>query len=408
LIQSDFVASASRETLVDCKWNHELCEGVAQLFVAAVSETFATSTHPLRYSWLDYLPQKKMDHPWKSLLSSIKTGLGSKSILQTRERRLFKPPNQLRHLFPHMLHCGIPIIPDLFEEIYLAPEYAARHKDRLTDLGVPNINWNLVVDRLQADLAQTSSKVRSTPADDPWHEAFAGLFLSAFASKSLETVQRRIKRLAIIPLAKPNQWTGAPGINSGGSDKIYFPFTDDTPIPHSLPLRLLDETASKKSTRKKFYRALGVKKCPKATVFAEIKQAHCKEEPPLDPTDQLRYLFHQCCDPSDVKTWIWIPLTNGTMVKSVRYKLYFPSDGKYDTYELLKKRAKFRFLSSSLVDAEPADVRVESESWEAWLARITGARYHPPLTATGLTSESGYTLSPSLRSVLRYEPRKFL
>ncbi|KAH8704618.1 hypothetical protein GQ44DRAFT_777898 [Phaeosphaeriaceae sp. PMI808] len=122
LIQSDFVALASREDVIDCSWNDALSDGVAQAFVSAVSNIFLRKDHSLFYSWLDYLPGETMKYPWKSLRSSIVKSLSTKPVLQTRTLRQLRPPIELRIVVTGVLWRNEPILPDILsDEIYLAP-----------------------------------------------------------------------------------------------------------------------------------------------------------------------------------------------------------------------------------------------------------------------------------------------
>jgi hypothetical protein len=402
LIESDSVTSANRESVIDCPWNEAIYNGVARAFVSAVSGTFAKSDHLLRYSWLDYLPTHPMEHPWTSLPSLIQDSLTTKPVLQTWQGRLFKAPTQVRRLRDCTFHQKEPILRDLTEEIYLAPEYTSRHTDSLDALGVNFVDWEDLVDRLQQD-SGPESKLKTLHGKDPWHEAFANLFLLTFAdsSEDLQVVKRRIKKLPIIPLMSPNQWTGAPGISKGGSLRIYFAFTGRTPIPKSLPLTLLDANASAISSRKEFCRALEVEDCPKATVFAKIKETHHGGLAP-DASDLLshfRYLFCQQCKSDDIKTWICVP-SNAGHTKACSGQLYFPSEAEYDTCQLLQEHTgAAEFLSESLVGSVSSEVRVGDEDWKSWLARIRGARY-------GITLLCSVTLAPHRRGRYRrsYKP----
>jgi hypothetical protein len=405
-IHSDFVTSANRESVIDCSWNHALCDAIAQTFVSAVCETFAKSDHPLRYSWLDFLPEKTPEHPWRSIYPLIIGALASKAVVQTWERRQFKAPNQIRQLVQSAIHSGQPILPDMADEIYLAPDYSDRHKMRLKELGTQIIGWDDLIDRLQADLLNLQSRTKTTEALDAWHEAFAGLFSRAFSPNSSLAIQQRIKKLGLIPLTSPNQWTGAPGATRGGSNKVYFAYTESTPIPETTSLRLLDRTASLNLKRKAFYKILGVEECPKETVFAKIKERHQSLVEPGGVVNELRYLYNQHYGPNDLRAWVRVPLTNGDTVKAADCDLFFPSDGAFDLYRLVPD-ARHAFLSEEIFNAEPSTVRVDNESWKEWLARMTAARYFPSLIG-GPQSSGTRLLSPALKSVLEHEPTKFM
>ncbi|KAF1842835.1 uncharacterized protein K460DRAFT_367777 [Cucurbitaria berberidis CBS 394.84] len=411
LIQSDFITAANRESVIDCPWNDTICTGVAEMFCWAVSQSFTKADHSLRYSWLEYLPTRPMEHPWKSLLSSIKDGLKTKSILQSWEKRQLKPPSELRQLPTIMLHEGRPILKDLANECYLAPEYSASHSSILSELGARIMSWTEMVDRLQMDLVSLSSAVR-TSVDESWQEAFARLILVGLR-RSDATCQQRIKRLAIIPLAGGSQWTGAPG-TTGGLTDIYFPTTGSIRIPDSISLSMVALHAASNGKRKELYTAMGVKECPVETVLSKIKQAQLSNSAPFDPTNQqLRYLFHFHPQLGEVQSWrVWVALAGGTKKKAFSQSLYHPSYNEYDMYQLLPEQIRYNlgtvagFLSSSIVDLEPSTVRVRDRTWKDWLTSITNARHYPPLRDGGFGSRS--LLSQGLQAVLQHNPEKFL
>jgi hypothetical protein len=386
---------------------------VAELFAEAVSGTFAAHDHPLKFSWLDYLPTKPMEHPWKTLCPSIVNSLKNKPTLLSRERKQFREPGQFRHLPSITLYRDEPILPDLAEEIYLSEEYATRHEACLTSLGVETICWDEIIARLQADLAHIRSRIKTTPATDPWHEALADLLLSAFSKDGSTRAQKRIKQLAVIPLSKPNQWTGAPGSSPGGSQEVYFAYVGGIPIPGSIPLRLLDRVASTNAKRRAFYEALGVEECQKATVFAKIQWLHQPNlvGPFSVDEDHFLFLFHHNFAVHEIRSWIQVPLDTGGKRLARFGDLYFPSNGEFDMYKLLPTQCSCaNYISRSLFDAEPSSI-TKNQSWKTWLARVTGARFFPPLTPLGAEvtfGKSSRVLSPAFKNVLELNPQKFL
>jgi hypothetical protein len=370
-----------------------------------VSETFAKPDHHLRYSWLDYLPTKSTEHPWRSLYPNIVNALQTTAVVETLERKQLKVPTQVRDLLPCTLHLGQPIFRDLADEMYISRDYTPRQRIRLQELGLQYMNWSEIVDRLQADLVHLVSRTKTKKPTYTWHVSFAKLFLRAFtSSKEFLTIQQRIRQLALIPLSTPYQWTGAPGATCGGSNKVYFACTGSTAIPETLSLRLLDRNASSNVTRRKFYRALGVEECSKETVFDAIKSAH-RAQLLRDPVDHLQFLYHQGYELEDSQSWVQISLTTGKIVQASSVDLYLPSDAEFDMFRLVPPDARFQFLSKATFNAEQPNVRVNDEDWKTWLARITGARYHPPLSSTSM---GHHTLASALKAVLKYNPAEFL
>jgi hypothetical protein len=368
----------------------------------------------LEFSWLDYLPVEVKDEQWKTLYNSILEELQVRPVLQSWEQRRFKLPSQLRRVPKLMLYDGKPVLRDLPEELYLAPEYAYRHHSVLSALGTGPAKLDHMVQRLKADLSNPEdSRVRTTEPQDPWHTAFTEMFFSAWKepTANLLRVRKSLSTLPIIPLNNRNQWAGAPGASSGSLPNIYFSHTGTVPIPNSLGLRLLDEEASTNSKRRAFYEALDVEECSQELVMTKIEEAHRSKEAATYAVSHLQYLFHMCEDPSSIKDWMWVPLEGGGAVKDASI-LYFPSEADYDMYNLLipTRRESLRhlavYLSKTLVDPELNLVNGDGHTWQAWLEEATGARYYPPLIqANGSTDPS---LSSELKAVCKHSPLNFL
>ncbi|KAJ4318583.1 hypothetical protein N0V94_004361 [Neodidymelliopsis sp. IMI 364377] len=416
VIQSDFITAANRENLADCSWNDAIYEGVAKLFVSAVTGTFAQPDHPLRYSWLDYLPMQSMDFPWKQLTltiqESITKSLRSKPVIQSRERRQFKEPYHFRHLVGATTHNDEPLLPDVADEIYMAEGYEARHRRCLSSLGVVEMTWKDIIHLLKADIVRLSSRLKRKPSTDPWHETFSDLLIKPFADPTLSQLQRRLKPLALLPLSDSRSWTGAPGVSVGGPRKVYFACVGKTPIPNSLPLSVLDTAASTNPKRRAFAEAMGVEECSKATVFSEIRKQHCETLVPMIEDDHFVFLYHQQCNVDDIKEWVKVPLIVGGTARAKDTNLYFTSDGEFDMFMLLPwQNETAKFLTSSLLNAQSPSTLVNNEDWRTWLARTTGARFFPPLLDTETSDGFGRSsrdLSPEVRDVAKHNPQKFL
>jgi hypothetical protein len=401
---------------VDCAWNDAIRDGIALTFAIAV-ERFARADDPLRFSWLDYLPTElKQDH-WKTLYPAIQAQLRQRPILQTWETGEFRLPGELRQLSHHMLHDGEPILGDLEDEEYLAPDYAYRHHSALAALGSLRADMSHMVKRLEADLCHRhSSRVKTTQPSDPWHEAFAELFLTPFTKTAKDvvtmTARMRLRTLPFIPLKGRKQWTGAPGVSPGGLANLYFSNSNDVPIPDSLGFKLLDEVASSNTKRKAFYKALGVEECPQALVLASIQKKHGYAYETPDVISHFQYLFRIGEEPSSIQEWIRVPTDDGDWLKPNPTRLYFPSEGKHDLYRLFKQtKAKLEdfadFMDISLFELGADETNRNGLTWQAWLQKATGARYYPPLLEEENVDDTP-CLSPALKAVCKHKPKMFM
>jgi hypothetical protein len=310
-----------------------------------------------------------------------------------------------------MLYEGKPILDDLPDDVYLAPEYKP-YKTMVKSLGVRYADLTSMITRLEADIMKPNSTLKTTDPCDSWHTAFASMFLEAWAPKSPDVpVQVRLKQLAIIPLQNRQQWAGVAIKNSSNELKIYFSNIDGVKIPDSIGLRLLDTHASSNPTRKDFYAALGVKTCSHELVLDKIMKLHSQNSHPDGVSSHLRYLFYANEDPNMIRRWIRVPTTVGTHVTASR-NLYLPSTGKDDLHQLVSdEHSRFqdtvKFLDKSLMELETGCSNVDGFEWQEWLQKATGARYYPPLLDDN-TNKSSFKLSPALVLVHKSNPKKFL
>lgn len=421
LIQSDFITSANQEDIIDCPWNDTIVETVATVFSAAIS-VFARTDSPMQFAWLDYLPNTPMSGSWELLYRSIQDHLKLLPVIRTREKRQLKTPDQVRWLPYSFLHEGEPLFADLREEdLYIAPDYAPRHKETLTNLGVRIIGWDDVLERLREDSSCIQSRLKTKKPTDPWHEALASLLLRPWEQPPAPIIQQRIKKLGIIPLVHRNQWRCDPSTGIGGRSKnIYFSYTDSIPIPDSLAgsIDILDRTASKSPRRRNLYKLLGVTECPKELVIASIKKVHTGEiqRPPATFASpelaELRYLFYFYEDIDELKLWAKIPTETGHL-EDTSLLWYLPSDYEYSLYKLLPEEVRrcspsrdyYRFMGESLVNLVSPTVQVRGLSWRAWLEKLSGANTRPPLT---IWVDHEAFLSPAMELILEHNPTKFL
>jgi hypothetical protein len=383
---------------------------VARAFANAIAQ-FASKDHPLRYLWLEFVPNRPMEHLWKPLYAKIRELLKDMPILQTWKGRIFKRPSELKFLVPQTLHHGAPIFDDLPNEKYLALEYGQRNV--LKELGVDNINWPDTLERLQADLISSHSKMRSLAPNDEWHASCAALLLQAFENAQLQVEQQEIKQMAIIPLLG-GQWASSyKWLGFGGPSPIYFPSTDGVPIPEDLSCRLVEAGAASVLKRANLFRKLGVENCSKDRIIISINIRHHLQTESTShssvPASHFKYLFHFDTSPDLLRNWLLVPTEAGCLRKASK-QLYFRSDEEYDTQRLLgsgcetKKNGTAAFVRRELVESESPHARCQNLSWLEWLKRATGARYFPPLVEDPSASQ----LSPVMLAVLEQSCEKFV
>ncbi|OCL08177.1 hypothetical protein AOQ84DRAFT_407370 [Glonium stellatum] len=416
LIQSDFITTTNGEHIVDCAWNDALRDGVAKTFADAVTK-FAAKEHQLRYSWLYFLPTRRMEGFWKPLYAEILESLKVKPILQSWTKGIFKKPSELLYVVPSAIYDEKPIFEDLpvKQDQYLAPQYMEEHEKAIKELGVRQISGSDILKRLEADLSRPNSRMKSLPPGDQWQISAANLLLQTF-NNSNGAVQENMKRMAFIPqrsIFGGPTWTKAP-IGWLSDEHKYFPSTNGIPVPEIFSLYVLETQAASVPERAALFRKLGVRDSPKEKVIQAIINYHRNLSVNLTDLSNsvvseshYEYLFHFHENPELLRDHLYFP-TEAGYLRPASDHFYFLSDGEYDTQKLLgegcekERNGPVAFISKTLFDFVSPTIRSQGLSWVEWLAKASGARYFPPL----IDSAQASTLSRVMVTVLDKNPEK--
>lgn len=330
-----------------------------------------------------------------------------------------KLPSEVRRLPNWFLHKDLPIFKDSQDELYLSPEYQTQFHGILKDLGVCDLNLAEVLSRIEADLVSSESRIRTYAPDGTWHQACASLISLCYKTAKPNPVSlRRVKRLSIIPINNGKSWTGAPGVGIGGIKSIYFPTTEGIEIPQQIGMHLIDFAAVALPQRKELFQLLGAYECSKEEVISQIEACHrgqtrLRELSLKDHCAEFRYLFRFHPKAESISHWIRVPVEPAGYMRTDD-PLYFPSQGEFDTYNLLP--AEFRaqahsnvanFIHKGLIEAEEPNAYFQGKFWKDWLQTVTRARYHPPVLQNRYLFGSP-TISKTMLAVLTNNPQKFV
>ena len=300
-----------------------------------------------------------------------------------------------------------PLFPDLDKGLYLAEEYATSNIPMLRYLGICTLSWADMLDRIEADIAKGSrSQVQTRTTTDLWHTTFASSLLTLLQQQSSSSGQlrNRAKRLRIIPLS-PSTWVAS-------ADKdIYFPRTDHVLIPVGLGLRLVEDTAASMPSRVDLFTALDVRHHDRSQICALILAS--SKLPRMISTSgaitRLRYLFYFWPEQKYMGDGVYVPTEGGIsrqLEYSINQQLYFHSDNRYSTQQLLGDlgyQLAF-FLSKDLEAAVLPEERSFKRSWREWLGTTTGAREYPELC----DNSNPEVLSPTMLGIIKNNSPGFL
>ena len=433
MIQGDFITSTSRKSVLECDWNGRLRAGVAEAFFNATQQFYSDDI--LRYMWLKYLPTLLKGNFEGPLFSLIKGKLQEAPVFQTWQQRTRAYPQNLRILPTPYMHDGMPLFEDLEKEAYLAPEYSCVAQSILVDIGIAYMTGLEFLERLAHDLGRPSSKFRTIPASDWWHETCSQALSLVLSSPMKEAIQI-IKNQQIIPLRSTSgfasagtgvdEWISAFELENG---QVYFPVAqidktcnttatrDSIFIPYGLQLRLLHEQYSTGTRRRMLFEELRVTSCPVHTVKSAISAVHRQWNTPLGVNSvisHLQYLFWVSNRHKPVTAPLIIvgePRNSKFMAGRVTKPFYIKSDSPFDTWCLLKNTPELErdklasFIADQYVAAESSSARSYGRSWLQWLEEIIGLRRRPPLLEG---ASSPPRLSPIMLHILENSPGSFV
>ena len=405
LIQADFVTQANREDVVHSNRNQAVLKGVAKTFADAM--VVFCKRPSLRYRWMRYLPEDSIsDEFWRTLWTMVCEQLARIPLLEPWSGNGLYKPSDLRKLSERYLaEDRSPLLPDLEgAEIYLSPKYTEADFQILKRLGTRSLSSAEFFDRLDADLRILGSSWKALENNADWRTRICKVLLTAISKPHQ---QRRLKKLALIPLHNGNWKSSASGI------KIYFPKTDGVPIPVDLGLDLVCPMAAENAAWTDLHLALGVMSCPQESVISSIYRrynATSLENFTLsNAVAHIRYLYWFL--PKDHLSLTYrVRLANqhGSLLKKHQY-LYFPEDkDDYSPSKLFKQDDKLpglavHYLHGDYLKAVDPEIIRNGRAWMSWLEETVGVRRIPELF-----TEPYFGLSREFQYIVDYRSDRLL
>ena len=414
LIQADFVTQANRENVVHSGRNRAVLKGVAKAFADAM--VVFCKRPSLRYRWMRYLPEDSItDDFWRTLWTLIREKLEQTPLLEPWSGNGLYQTSDLEKLPEDFLaEDRSPLLPDLEgAEIYLSPKYTEADFEILKRLGTKTLHWSKFVDRLEADLRILGGSKWGILRDNADWRTRICIVLSRAFIENRPNRQKRLRKLALIPL-HDGRW-----VSSTSGTKIYFPKTDDIPIPVDLGLDLVCLMAAENVAWANLLSSLGVMSCPQDSVIRSIYQrynaANLDNFKLSNAVAHIRYLYWFLqTGHSSLASQVRLANQHGSLLKKGQY-LYFPNEGNdYSPSKLFKQDDQLpghpvNYLHEDYLKAIDPEIIHHGRPWMRWLEEIAGVRRIPELRAKGrdeLSREFQYIVrhrSDRLLGVLKRE-----
>jgi hypothetical protein len=403
------VTQANRQDIVTTSArNADLVDWIAATFVKAMQELCNHDT--LRYVWMRYLPHEgdfPWDNYWKSLVAAIKKKLGTTKLLRPRSEQSLQLITKLRrHADVSVDGDGEPIFADVQPEIYLSKQYQNLDLEMLRDYGLGQITMKELLDRVEADLKSSASRIRSPDSTRAWHTKAASLISVAF-SQDWAQYYERIRKLQLIPVQN-GRWVSA----DSSRVSLAFPTVNGMDIPSDLDLTLIDQKAFGHPKRKILFQYLGAKQLTVQRVRELILNkygavvSHSTLFGTLGDSSQnislahlsFLYLTHDPAN-TDIQSYRWIRvITHDGSLKAPRSQdVYIADDHRYGTKELLRPKAPedawpasaqgfpVSFISHHYLEHVPLQSQGHGAGmgWLDWLEKCLGTRTRPNLISEG-------------------------
>jgi hypothetical protein len=293
-----------------------LLEEAASLFIETVRKFHKVES--MRYAWVQYIPTETItDKLWNKFKDTLISGLKSNPLFFSEANNRMTPeandgmtPDQLR-IVPSSFKddTGDPLLADLTDSDVCKGRYVSTRYDAEADLqilchlGAKTLDLQEFIHRLEEDLAQPSSRMKSEAPDSPWHGKVVDALLS-----SEEIALPLLSSLPIVPLGNRSEKWIVP-LNA----TIYFPKSssdlDAVDVPDDIDMSLVDGQAAGNLKRRELFEKLGVRYCSVEDTLSRI-QAKYQEDFERNEEKHLshvRFLFryHDICRDLKVPVRIW-------------------------------------------------------------------------------------------------------
>lgn len=319
-------------------------------------------------------------------------------VLFCRTNNVLKLPEELQRLSTK--HCdrhGHPLLEDIYPETYLSQSYAKKHDENLRELGVDNLSFHCILDRLDPYLQGDSPKYLDPVLDDDWHTKIADLLIRAIKTDNKRgDITKRIKSMPLIPASRG-------GLMSAESPDVYFP-TDHkgNVIPEDLPdMPTVDQIALDNPSRRTLFKTLGVTHCHPTRVIQSILKRYNKHDGVTleDSVSHIAYLFRALeknesldkrifiMDRKEIKVYRAFPTFGVPIIKD---DLYVETLGDYGTKHLAEVIAQnsrkpetpgfdIHLIHSAYIDSVPAATLSHGRTFSQWHEEVAYVRRTPRL-----------------------------
>ncbi|KAK4209476.1 hypothetical protein QBC37DRAFT_391255 [Rhypophila decipiens] len=407
IIQCDFDTSANRQEIVTTsKRNIDLLDGIADTFVKAVLQFCEHAD--LCYSWPSFLPLEEDGSSssfWAGLMPKIKSRLSEIPALRSRHRSHPRLIRDVRILASEAADGNEdPLFEDPSKDLFISKAYPYASWSVLRKYGLKVMNFDEMVDGLEADLKSSTSKMKSKSTNEEWHSRVAKVLTKMFERSQTSSI-RRMKGMSLLPL-----WSGL--WVSANDGAVYLPTTNGIPIPPAISLPILHPESVVNQDRKALFILLGAVEPQITTVKDCILDAYTRSSTQIisvtDSKSHLHYLYLTHLPGQNPLKNINIFASSGEFRNPQIHDFYLPSSHAYGPEALLQPTSDapglpVKFIHPTYLEDKPNAPSSSHPTWSKWLQDTLGVR-----EKLRLVSRQGDSLSDTWDYVREYRREKLL
>ncbi|KAF5675549.1 hypothetical protein FHETE_2546 [Fusarium heterosporum] len=270
LVHSDFVTDVKRQRIIyTSERNLGLKRALAKAVATAIQDL--CKKPGLEHKWMRFLPQVSWDSTdpfWQGFDNLIRSHILEFPILPPRSQKLgslFRIPFLKRLSAEQMDQRGVPLLPDLEDEMYLSTGYENQDLDILSQYGLTYMpNW-AIISRLSAYTQSGDWRKRTFDSrDEDWHSRMASMILKMWNDNGND-LKSAIRHMDLIPLASRKiEQVSLPG----ATRSFYSPIIGGILIPDDLDYPMVFPAAVANPDCRKLYEALGMQ----SLTFQQVRE----------------------------------------------------------------------------------------------------------------------------------------
>ncbi|KAM0337890.1 hypothetical protein ACHAPU_011494 [Fusarium lateritium] len=426
LVHSDFVADTKRQRIVyTSERNTSLKKALAEAVLTAFQDL--CKKPGLEHKWMRFLPQvlrNSIDPFWQGFDNLIRSRILEVPLLRPRSQRfgsLYRIPFLKRLAADQMDQDGVPLFPDLEDEMYLSTGYELQDLDILSQYGLTYMpNW-ATISRLSAYTQSGNWRAKTfDDRDEDWHSRVACMILKLWNDPEHD-LKGAIRHMHLIPLASQKMEQVS---KQGVTCAFNCPSMHGILVPDDLGYPMIFPPALANRDCRRLYETFGMKPLAVQQVREKIISIYRNpsEVAKLDVAMSRNHLvFLYQMEPTGMiskdEQEFMIIFDQRERIKLPKHEyVYLPGDGVWSPGNLLNppfpdgiEGPDASLIHPTYLENQPSPSAGNGKSWMEWLFHCVYCEERIQMfTKRDPPAEADKTYSPEYRYITRAWPGRAL